>query len=233
MLGELEAFATKSCEAVVSGAERQSERRKDFWTYVADTTVTGSELPGDHIMVRFALQEQILRIISRYFGEAPFLNYVLLTHSKHVDAPPKMSQLWHRDYDDTRVVKLFVYLSDVEDLHSGPFTFFPRQASAAIRSPFFLRHLSDDVVFGQVPAVRAVAMTAPKGSAFLVDTGNCYHMGSRLAPGHSRLLYTALYTSVPRYFPGPNTNRISSVPEGLSELQRYALRTKQSGTENI
>lgn len=54
-----------------------------------------------------------------------------------------------------------------------------------------------------IPLDSAQAIRAPRLSAFMVDTARCLHMGSRVAPGHERLLYTATYISIPRLYPEP------------------------------
>ena len=46
-------------------------------------------------------------------------------------------------------------------------------------------------------------MYGSRMSAFIVETSRCLHMGSRLAPGHTRLLYTATFTTAPRLYPAP------------------------------
>src|SRR5207247_904873 len=91
-----------------------------------------------------------------------------------------------------------------------------------IKAPFFLRHLEDREVFNHVQSNAATQMTASKLTSFLVDTGACYHMGSRVAPDHTRLMYTALYTSYPFIFPEAKENNFTIVGP-VSPLQRMAL----------
>ncbi len=181
---------------------KQVSSHKDFWTRLLDEDMQDGTLPTDSPFVTFALQPAVLAILARAFGELPQLDYVLLTLSRNSDKALSYSQLWHRDHDDTRVIKLFVYLTDVLSLDDGPFTFIPGPASD--RFGFSLRsHRSDKALAGRVEAAEVTAMVAPRLSAFMVETSRCLHMGSRLSPGHERLLYTATYTSVPRLLPEP------------------------------
>jgi hypothetical protein len=127
----------------------------------------------------------------------------LLTLSKSTGKDLSYSQLWHRDHDDTRVIKFFVYLTDVEDADDGPFTFIPRPQSDKLG--FQLRsHLTDAEMATRIPLNAISQMKAPRLSAFMVDTARCLHMGSRLSPGHERLLYTATFISIPRLYPEPS-----------------------------
>jgi hypothetical protein len=181
---------------------RQDATHKDFWVRLLDEDKRGGMLSVDNPFVHFALQPEILAIVGHAFGELPRLDYVLLTLSKNANAELNYSQLWHRDYDDTRVVKLFVYLTDVRDLADGPFTFIPGPMSD--RVGFRLRsHQTDSEISTAIPLSAAHAIEAPRLTAFMVDTARCLHMGSRVAQGHERLLYTATFISIPRLYPEP------------------------------
>ena len=48
------------------------------------------------------------------------------------------------------------------------------------------KHVSDDKV---------TSMVGPEGTAFYIDTRNCYHLGSRITPGHRRIAYMASFVS--------------------------------------
>lgn len=181
---------------------RQDAGHKDFWVRLLDEDKQNGMLPVDNPFVQIALQPEILSIAGHAFGELPRLDYVLLTLSRSTGKDLSYSQLWHRDYDDTRVIKLFVYLTDVHDMEQGPFTFIPGPVSD--RMGFRLRsHQADSEVATAIPLDAAQSIKAPRLSAFMVDTARCLHMGSRVAPGHERLLYTATFISIPRLYPEP------------------------------
>ena len=87
-----------------------------------------------------------------------------------------------------------------------------------------MQHLTDDVVFARIKRESTVQMIAPKLTSFMVDTGACYHMGSRVTKGNTRLMFTALYTSYPFIYPNVAKNSIAIVSP-LSGLQQMAVRT--------
>jgi hypothetical protein len=184
-------------------AVRQESTHKDFWTRLLDEDMEAGALPADNAFVAFALQQPVLSILARAYGELPQLDSVLLTLSQPTSKALSYSQLWHRDYDDTRVIKLFVYLTDVGSQDDGPFTFIAGPDSD--RFGFWLHsHRPDEAVTTKLAdPSRVRSMVAPRLSAFMVETTRCLHMGSRLAAGHERLLYTATFISVPRIFPEP------------------------------
>jgi hypothetical protein len=176
----------------------------------------------DHPLVQLSLKEEILKVIAAYLGQAPFLEYILLTYSLPSKQPLKSSQLWHHDHDNHKMVKLFFYLSDVNSVEDGPFTLLPKEANSKIPNSFFPKHLSDKAIESTYSLHNAVQIKGLKFSAFLVDTSVCYHMGSRVAEGHSRLMSTSLYVTLPKAFWGPVKGFVT-VTKPLSDLQMAAI----------
>lgn len=201
----LEALAQAATIKLANARERhvaQSEQHKAFWTRLLDEDMVDGALPTDNPYVAFALQQPVLQLVSGIYGELPQLESVLLTLSRDKGGELSFSQLWHRDHDDTRVVKLFVYLTDVDTMADGPFTFLP--ASVSKRFGHSLRsRRSDAAVDARIRPEEITSLIAPRLSVFMVETSRCLHMGSRMAPGHERLLYTATFISVPRLYPEP------------------------------
>lgn len=202
LLGELHKAGQTKLGQIAAAQAVRGVSRKPFWTVLLGDEMIEGRLPTQSIFVRFALQPAILSTISEAMGHLPQLDYVALTFSEHSDSPLAYSQLWHRDHDDTRTVKLFVYLTDVEGVADGPFTFLPGPVSD--RVGYSLKsHRADEDIFQRVPGDTKLEMSGPALTAFAVQTSRCLHMGSRLAPGHKRLMYTATYISLPRLYPEP------------------------------
>lgn len=202
-LGQLDPALTAELIAEVrrlsDNGAGQVRGHKDFWRALLDRDA----LHSDSIFVRFAAQRQVLEILSAAFGEFPYLSQILVTHSFHSAEPHKVSQLWHLDYDDVRVVKLFAYLTDVETHDDGPFSYLPPGPSKQVGFGD-AAHLPDERVFRKVRRSELKEVMGPRGHAFLVDTSRCIHMGSRVAPGHRRLLYTAAFGTVPTIYDNQN-----------------------------
>jgi hypothetical protein len=176
--------------------------RKAFWTRLLDEDMRDGTLPTDNAFVHFALQPAVIAVLARTLGELPQLDYVLLALSRTEETKLAHSQLWHRDHDDVRTIKMFVYLTDVASAADGPFTFIAGPISD--RFGFSLRsHRGDADILDKLEPDAAKAVVAPRLTTFLVETSRCLHMGSRTAPGHSRLLYTASYITIPRLYPEP------------------------------
>lgn len=192
---------------------------KPFWSRPLDADLIDAKMPINSAFTRFALQPALLGFLARSFGTLPLLDYVLLTISRPVAGALSQSQLWHRDHDDVRTIKVFVYLTDVISKADGPFTFLPGppsdRAGQSLRS-----HAPDAWLLARADPSDLEQMIAPRLSVFAVETSRCLHMGSRVAEGHSRALFTATFTTAPRIFGGES--RFVTAP-GESELVRAVL----------
>ena len=204
--GLLTLGSRESLAAAVLGAKGTSVRgskafgaHKDFWTHVLESQMVDGSLPVSSPFVQFALQPAVIGALAHIYGEIPRLDYVTVTHSRPSGPELKYSQLWHRDYDDVKVIKLFVYLTDVEE-GDGPFTFVPGPVSDKVG--FMLRsHRPDGEMERVLDVEKAVSIKGPRLTSFMVETSRCFHMGSRVADGHGRLMYTATFISAPRIYP--------------------------------
>jgi hypothetical protein len=205
-----------------SAEAKQTSTWKKFWVRLLDAEMLDGRLSADNVFVRYALQPAVINIVTTALGEIPWLDYVLLSYSRHTGEDLASSQLWHRDHDDVRVIKLFSYLTDVEDDGDGPFTFLPRQSTDKFGYPILGSHFADGQVFRKVPRGDIKVMKAPRLASFMVDTANCLHMGSRMAPGHGRLLYTATFFTFPRMYPRVGSRPFSPVPD-TTPLQKLIL----------
>ena len=201
-LEALAAAGAAKLERAAEAAQRQRLTHKAFWTRLLDEDFHDGRLPTDNPFLQFAIQPAIIALLTQRLGELPQLDGVQLTLSDKAAEELSYSQLWHRDHDDVRTIKVFTYLTDVKDVADGPFTFLPGPLSD--RLGFSWRsHRRDEEVLGALRQQQPVTVIAPRLTTFVVETSRCLHMGSRTAPGRRRLLYTATYITVPRLYPEP------------------------------
>lgn len=203
-------------------SQNQLVRTKEIWVRLTDQEYTRNNTTSN-VFNRVALQDSVLRVVGGYFKSAPYFVDSLLTLSTGSDAPLKYSQLWHKDYNDTKMLKLFVYLTDVEEDKYGPFMFIDKIMSTKIRRPFLSSHFSDDYAFSQVSLENVIQVKQKKLSVFMVDTSKCYHAGSRLEPGLERLMLTSMYVDLPCIYPWVTNNSVQDDTFSLSALQRMAI----------
>ena len=172
------------------------------------------------VFLRLALDDVILATVARYLGLSPFLESIELLYSRPLAGPPSLSQQWHRDRSARRIVKMFVYATDVREEH-GPLTLLPREESNKVPERLF-HYIPDAQISRYADLSKAVAFTGPAGTTTLLDSQACYHLGSRCR--EPRLAYVAYYTSGFGYRPRETTWRLPDAEvQTLRPLQRLAL----------
>ena len=213
LLTELGDFATgRTAPGTMESSRRQVRSFFNLLTGEKDLT-------SDGILVRFALQPNALAIATAYLGEVPFLSSVQIIESVYSGKDQwEESQLWHRDHEDSRTVKLWVYLSDVTEVESGPFTYLPAPFSGRVKDHFFQGRIDDQrmATFGVVQEAKAVR--GPRLTSFYIDSSRCYHLGSRVAPGRSRVIYEATFVTQASLFRLESGIRVESPVSPLHEL---------------
>jgi hypothetical protein len=167
-------------------------------------TLTDDDLRANPVLVDFALSDPLLSIVTNYLGVIPTLNRLDLVHSIPRAGADQLiaSQLFHQDHEGLRQAKLFLNVFDVEEPH-GPFIFIPAKRSEQVLAAIRQRrtaggiehhgHYSDQEIEAEGGASHALRVTGPAGSSVLVDTSRCLHAGSRVQPGHFRLVLYIQY----------------------------------------
>jgi len=195
-------------------------------------TLFGRRLPldPDHIFVRFALQPEILCIANSYFGMLTKLQYYNVWHTFPTQEPARESQLWHRDPEDRYVLKMFVYLTDVDE-GAGPLTYAPgTHAQGTVKTAVeskWVREGATDVCRSDdaqmdavVPKKSWITAVGPKGTVVLADTRG-YHKGG-LARERERILYTCMFASQASNYPDVFT-RSASLPHYSDKAIAFAI----------
>lgn len=188
----------------------------------------GSELIFDpqSIFARFALNSSLLNIANGYFQMYGKLRYynVWKTFASQGDA--RESQLWHFDREDNYILKLFLYLDDVDE-GTGPFTYAPgthrKGRFATIEPKFFMeggvRRTTDEQMNEAFPKENWKKGIGKKGTIILADTRG-FHKGGE-ARSKDRLMYTCMYTSK-----ASESKNLLTVPSNIRNetLTSYQLR---------
>jgi hypothetical protein len=239
LFGEAGAFAElRSTVAEVMAAKADElERLKavaDDTSSIGQKTfnaeLLGSRPVFDHtsIYARIAFHRSLLNIANAYFGMAAKLRYYNVWYNVATTAEARESQLWHRDREDNLILKVFIYLSDV-DKESGALSYVAKThqkgANRNIRPEFFMEdrvQRSTDEQMALAAGKDSWAQACgPRGTIAFVDTRG-FHKGGEVRQGE-RLVYTAMFTSPasdsPRLFEYPTKIK----PTEISVQQRSAL----------
>lgn len=186
-------------ELALSRARSSEQNLEKAFKY--SYVVGNMTLDENSVFVRFALQRPIVRIANAYFGMYTHLRFVNVWHTFSSQSQSRDSQLWHRDRDDRYIVKVFVYLSDVDE-SAGPFTYAPgTHLKGSVRGepryvldrPGGPKRSRDAEMAEVVPEDRWVKAVGPAGTIIFADTRG-YHCGGR-ARGRDRIMYIGMFAS--------------------------------------
>lgn len=135
---------------------------------------------------------QALAIASAYLGCMPTISGLRIDWSSPSDGPVAEVQQFHRDYDDWRFVKLFVYLTDVSDT-IGPHEYVltsHRRSGRLYAKPYEREYLERKYGRSNLHQVLGCA-----GTGFMADTWGI-HKGN-VPKQHARIMLQIQYSILP------------------------------------
>jgi hypothetical protein len=158
------------------------------------------QLSLDDPWFRTAASHRLLDLANAYLEMWSKLEYVDVWYSvpQPADAARISSQRWHRDYNDQHLLKVFLYLVDVDEA-MGPFQYVPgsqpggQYADAWPWEPLGKNYPTEEELEALIPSSSVRAFTAPKGTLIFCNTAG-FHRGG-LSTTNPRVLATATYSS--------------------------------------
>ena len=99
--------------------------RNDLGGYLTfrDNKIDGNLLTEYNLdVLKIGLKEEFLYLASKHLGLFPFLGRFYSWHDFPTDDKEISTQKWHKDGDDEKFFKIFIYLTDT-DKKSGPFSY--------------------------------------------------------------------------------------------------------------
>jgi hypothetical protein len=167
-------------------------------------------------LFELANDPRVLAVVQRVLGCRPTLSQMNLWWSLAGHDNPEQAEFYHRDVDEWRFIKLFMYLTDVTET-SGPHTFM----RGTHRQPKLLpiRRYQDEEVHDAFGADKEIVFTGKAGTAFLENTFG-FHKGRMPVTG-TRLIFSAQYSLLPI---GINSYEPSPMLEKNAGFDRYINR---------
>jgi hypothetical protein len=149
-----------------------------------------------------ANDSRVLNVVSNYLGVKPTISNVNCWWSFGDRESAKDAQFYHRDLDDYKFLKMFFYLTDVDE-NSGPHIYVKK--SHRINKLLELRRFSDEEVINTFNNENILVLTEPKGSCFIEDTYGI-HKGQLPVKGN-RLLLQIQYSYLPLHVENYNPKK--------------------------
>ena len=212
---------------------KQKRKKKFLYSYYG-TEDSSKPIDLENPFVQFYLSEKILQIAASYLGYIPQLYEIYIEKTVPVgDASPEFSQNWHRDPEEKKTLKIFLYLNDV-NIDCGPFTYILRsQPTAKSRlSKLFPQKLPHgsypdaDSIKDSVEDNSYFVAKAEKATLIFCDTAGIHRGGH--ATKHHRIMSTAFFPSK-RYSEQPLFNLGSLRDSDLAKCNLNSLALKVLG----
>ena len=215
-------------EAALAG-DREALRVRAGKEFVVRRHSYDAELDLDDPWFRTCASRRMLDVANTYLGLVSKLEYVDLWYSvpQPEDDARRSSQRWHRDFNDRRLVKAFLYLVDVDE-GTGPFQYVAgsapggRNGDAWPWRPLGENYPPEDELEAHIPESDVRVFTGAKGTLLFCNTAG-FHRGG-FATTKPRVLATATYSSPASL--ASLTERSFRFTGALDELDpptRYAL----------
>jgi hypothetical protein len=166
-----------------------------------DYLVTKFELedivPFTDPLMQLAISPELLDTVNLYMGLCSRLNQINYWYTipmKNPDRTRVASQNWHRDPEDSKLVKVFIYYTAVDE-NAGPFEYIlesrPGQRYETMWPASSGRYPPPDQVEQHVATMDRVVAVGPEGTIIFCDTGGLHRGGFALE--NPRLLSVFAY----------------------------------------
>lgn len=150
-------------------------------------------------------EARILKILENYIG-LPVAYHGVQIRKDFFNKNQFSTMLWHRDSEDRHIVKIIIYLNDVEEEH-GPFQYVPVSLTSIENLNFYRlyykihqRGIDDQELNKIVPQSAWKSCTGKAGTVIIADTQRLLHHGTVRTQERSTLFFA--YTANPPKRPG-------------------------------
>ena len=154
-------------------------------------------------LFQWGLSATLLDIVETYLGQTCAYDG-LEAFCSRPDGRETSTRLWHRDREDTKMVKVAIYLNDV-DTNGGPFEILHPTFQTALEAKLSWRYeaISDVHLKAMSPtgdhSVLTHSLTGPKGTVIVVDPARCHHRGKPPTKSARSAIFYSYFARVPRH----------------------------------
>ena len=195
---------------------------------------TSAQLIRHMELFHWGLEERLLKIIERYLG-LPVAYDGLLFFLSIADGKEKGARAWHRDREDRRIIKVCVYLNDVND-RGGPFQILQPEINSLLCNSVkdqYKAILHEDVQKFDPAAVAdgVISCIGSAGTVIFVDTARNYHRGKPPTETSRSAIFFSYFSRRPWHPFFCQRSPLSSqdlecLTKGISEAQKACVDWK-------
>ena len=139
----------------------------------------GEDIAAENPVLQLAFSPAILDAADDYFAGRMTLDSIQVLYSWASQGSLRESQMWHRDYGDSKSFHWIAYLNDVTGPEDGPFAFVDKEDARRITRSPFIRRIADPAFARELGDGKVRQFLGRAGQSIFVDPAACYHSGSR------------------------------------------------------
>lgn len=217
----LEALAIPSTDLLRQAAQKLLFQLQISPTNGADVvTLSNSQIADYPEIILWGVQERLLDLIENYIG-MPVRYYGPGVRREIANGKLTDVRQWHIDTEDRRMVKIIIYLNDV-DIDGGPFEYItkPLTSTSSQTLKYNSGFISDQKMQSVVSLSDWNPCTGTEGTVIFVGTSNVFHRAK--APVNTdRYSITYSYTSIK-----PIASREPHFESTISQKQWQAISNR-------
>jgi hypothetical protein len=155
-----------------------------------------AEIDHHPALIRWGLSERLLDIVDCYISMP--VDYRGLTARRDIKGGDALeTRLWHRDFEDLKIVKAIVYVNDV-DQGGGAYEFIPRPQLPIWRVAPLGGRIDETAMRRVVPQSAWRTCGGPRGTVVFSDTCSVYHRGTIAHSEDRKALFFCYNSRTPR-----------------------------------
>ncbi|MBD2609277.1 2OG-Fe(II) oxygenase [Scytonema hofmannii FACHB-248] len=173
----------------------------------------------------WGLEQRLLNIVENYLGLPAAYQGVFFRRDIANEVAIK-SRLWHVDLEDKKVLKIIVYLNDVNE-DGGPFQYIPQSLTSTIARSlkYRPRYITDEIMQQALSPSYWKSCTGLSGTVIFAGTASIFHRG-KIPVANDRFAVFFDYTSrQPRQ---PFYNTLSLPKKNLLLLVNNLSKTQKN-----
>jgi hypothetical protein len=151
-------------------------------------------------LLDLALNPRILDVVNSYLGMWSRLIYFDMWHTLPLNTDTRiLSQRWHRDPEDRKKIRIFLYFSEVDE-QAGAMEYFAGsqlggkyQDLFPWRDPLRYPYPPEQELERQIPPAQRITLSGPPGTLIFCDTAG-FHRGG-IAKTKPRIVATAAFVT--------------------------------------
>lgn len=193
------------------------------------TIVPSTQIASHPGIYHLGLQDRLLDIAENYIGLPPAYDGVTINYTI-ADGREISTRKWHRDWEDRRMLKVAIYLNDVDET-SGPFQLIRRHDTMQSDAAGFNYELADDAALkkrlGSNYVDDIVSCCGPAGTVIFADTARFFHRGKPATSRDRMAIFYSYFAHRPRHpflceRTGMSRSDVSRLAKPLSPRQQSA-----------